>query len=66
MSTKAAFISPWSDSSDQHLSTYARDLTRQQNNAKKYNVKITKDDKVTKLVACIYEANILEESVMEK
>ena len=32
----------------------------------KYAVKITDDDKVTQLVACIYEANILEDLVMEK
>ena len=43
-----------------------RHLTRQQNKATKYNVKITDDDKVTQLVACIYKANILEDSVMEK
>ena len=66
MATKAAFISPWSDSPNQHLSTYARDLTRRQNNAKKYDVKITDNYKVTQLVACIYEADILEDSVMEK
>ena len=59
MVTKAAFIAPWSDSPDQHLSAYARDLTRRQNNAKKYEVKITDDEKSTQLVACIYEENIL-------
>ena len=66
MATKAAFIAPWIDSPDQHLSVYARDLTRRQNNAPKYDVKITNEDKVTQLVACIYEADILEDSVMEK
>ena len=66
MATKAAFVAPWSDSPDQHLSAYALDLTRRQNNATKYAVKITNDDKVTQLVACIYESNILEDSVMEK
>ena len=50
MATKAAFIAPWSDSPIQHISAYARDLTSQQNNATKYNVKITDDDKVTQLV----------------
>ena len=44
MATKAALIAPWSDSPIQHLSAYARDLTSQQNNATKYNVKITNDD----------------------
>ena len=57
---------PWSDSPDQHISTYAREFTRRQNNAKKYDVKITDDDKVTQLVVCIYEADIPEDSVMEK
>ena len=66
MATKAAFIALWSDSPDQHLSAYTRDLTRRQNNATKYDVKITDNDKVTQLVACIYDAGILEESVMEK
>ena len=66
MATKAAFIVPWSDAPNQHLSACARDLTRRQNNAKKFGVNITDDDKVTKLVACIYEANILKDSVMEK
>ena len=66
MATKAAFIDPWSNSPDQHLSAYAQDLTRRQNNATKYDVKITDDDKLTQLVACIYEADILEDSVMEK
>ena len=36
------------------------------NNTTKYAVKITDGDKVTQLVACIYEADILENSVMEK
>ena len=66
MATKALFVSHWSDSPNQHLSAYARDLTRRQNNATKYAVNITDDDKVTQLVACIYEADILKESVMEK
>ena len=66
MVTKAAFIAPWSDSPNQHLSDYAQDLTRRQNNATKYGVKITDDNKFTQLVACIYEADILEYSVMEK
>ena len=66
MATKAAFVAPWSNSPDQHLSAYAQELTRRQKNATKYAVKITDDDKVTQLVACIYEADILEDSVMEK
>ena len=66
MTTKAAFVAPWSNSPDQHISAYARDLTRRKNNATKYDVKITNDNKVTQLVACIYEASILEDSVMEK
>ena len=32
----------------------------------KYDVRITDDDKVTQFVACIYKADILEDSVMEK
>ena len=66
MATKADFVAPWSNPPDQHLSAYARDLTRRQSNATKYNIKITGDDKVMQLVVCIYEANILEDSVMEK
>ena len=66
MATKAAFVAPWSDSPDQHLCAYARDLTRRQNNATKYTVKITDNNMVMQLVACIYEADILEDSVMEK
>ena len=66
MATKAAFVAPWSDSPDQHLSAYDQDLTRRKNNAKKYDVNITDDEKVTQLVACIYKADILEESVMDK
>ena len=66
MATKAAFVSPWSDSPDQHLSAYARDLTRRQYNAKKYDVKITDNNKVTEFVACIYKSDILEDAVMEK
>ena len=66
MATKADFVAPWRDSPDLHLSAYERDLTRRQNNATKYAVKITDDDKVTQLVACIYQADILEDSVMEK
>ena len=66
MATKVVFIVPWSDSPNQHLSAYAQDLTRRQNNTTKYDVKITDDNKVTQLVACIYEDNILEDSVMEK
>ena len=65
-STKAAFISPWSYSTDQHISTYAHNLTRRQNNAKEYEVNITDEEKVTQLVACIFEADILEDLVMEK
>ena len=60
ISTKDAFIAHWSNSSNRHLSAYARNITRQKNNAKKYEVKITENDKVTQLVACKYEANILE------
>ena len=41
-------------------------ITRRQNNATKYAVKITDDDKVTQLVPCIYEADILEDLVIEK
>ena len=63
---KAAFIAPWSDSPDQHLSAYAQDLTRRQNNSTKYDVKISGDDKVTQLVACICEDDIPEDLVMEK
>ena len=67
MATNAAFIAPWSDSTNQYLSAYAKDVTRRQNNAKNYDVKITNTDKkVTQLVACIYEADILEDLVMEK
>ena len=66
MATKADFVAPWSDSPEQHLNAYARDLTRRQNNATKYAVNITNDNKVTQLVACIYEANILKDLVMEK
>ena len=66
MATKAAFVDPWSDSPYQHLSAYARDLTRRKNNATKYDVKITGDDKVTQLVPFVYEVDILEDSVMEK
>ena len=66
MATKAAFVAHWSDSPDQHISAYTRDLTRRQNNATKYAVKITDNDKVTQLVTCIYEADILEDSVMKK
>ena len=66
MTMKAALVAPWSNSPDQHLSAYVRDHTRRQNNATKYAVKITDDDKVTQLVACIYEADILEDLVMEK
>ena len=51
MATKAAFVAPWSNSPNQHNITYARDLKRRQNNATKYDVKITNDDKVTQLVA---------------
>ena len=64
MATKTAFIAPWNDSPNQHLSAYARDLTRRQKNATKYHVKITDDDKVTQLVACIYEDDILEDLMM--
>ena len=56
---KDAFMAPWSDSPDQHLSAYTPDFIKQQNNTKKYDVKITDDDKVTQLVACIYEADII-------
>ena len=66
MATKTAFVAPCSNSPDQHLSAYARDLTRWKNNATKYDVKITNNNKVMQLVACIYEAHILEDSVMEK
>ena len=66
MAKKASFVVPWSDSPNQHLSASARDLTRRQNNATKYGVKITNHNKVTQRVACIYEANILEDSAMEK
>ena len=66
MATKAAFISHWSDSPVQHLSDYDRDLTRRKNNANKYSVKITDDDKVMRFVAFIYGADTLEDSVMEK
>ena len=66
MVTKAALIAPWRDSPNQHLSAYAQNLTRQQNNTKMYNVKITDDDKVMQLIACIYEANIPKELVMDK
>ena len=66
MVTKAAFVAHWSDSPDQHISAYARDLTRRKKNVTKYDIKITNDDKVTQLVACIYEADILKDSVMEK
>ena len=66
MARISAFIAPWNDSPDQHLSTYVQDLTRRQNNATKYDVKITDNNKVTQLVACIYEADILEDSVMKK
>ena len=66
MATKAAFIALWNNSPDQHIRAYAQDLTRQQNNATKYDVKITDNNRVTQLVACIYEASILEDSVMDK
>ena len=66
MATKAAFIDPWSNSPNQHISAYARDLTRRKNNAKKYDIKITDDNKVTQLVACIYKVDILKDLVMEK
>ena len=66
MATKAAFVAPWRDSPDQHIGPYARDLTRRQNNATEYDVNITDDNKVTQLVAYIYEADILEDSVMDK
>ena len=66
MATKASFVDPWSEYPYQHLSAYAQDLTRRKNNATNYDVKITNDDKVTQLVACIYEANILKDSVTEK
>ena len=66
MATKASFVAPWSDSPDQRLRANAQDLTRRQNNATKYAVRITDNDKVTQLVACIYKADILKESVMEK
>ena len=46
MATKAAFIAPWSDSTDQHLSAYDRNLTRKQKNTNKYKIKITDDDNV--------------------
>ena len=66
MATKSAFIAPWSDSLNQHISAYSCDLTREQNNAKEYEVNITDDNKLTQLVACIYEANILKNLVIEK
>ena len=66
MAKKSDFFAPWSDSPNQHLSAYVRDLTRRQNNAMEYNVKITDDDKVTQFVACIYEADILKDLLMEK
>ena len=66
MATKAAFIVPWSNSPDQHISTYTRDLRRRKNHAKEYDVKIINDNKFTQIVVCIYKATILEDSVMEK
>ena len=66
MATKAAFIGPWSDAPNRHISTYARDLTRRQKNTKKYEVNVTDDDKATQLFTCIYKADILQDSVMEK
>ena len=66
MEMMAAFVAPWSDSPNQHLSAYARDLTRRQSNVTKNAVKITDNNKVTQLVACIYEADIFVDSVMEK
>ena len=57
---------PGATFSNQHLSAYARNLTRQQNNAKENEIKIIDDDKVTQLVAYIYEADILENLVTEK
>ena len=65
MATKAAFVAPWSDSPDQHISAYARDLTRRHNNATKYDVNITDYNKLTQLVACIYDADILEDTEMK-
>ena len=59
MTTKPYFVAPWSDSLNQHLSAYAQDLTRRKNNTTKYDVKITDNNKVTQLVTCIYEADIL-------
>ena len=66
MATKDAFIAPCSGSPNQHLSAYAQDLTRRKNNPKNYDVNITNVDKVTQLVACIYEVDILKDSVMDK
>ena len=66
MATKAAFIAPWTDFPNQHLRAYAQNLTRQEKNAKKYDVRITDGDKGTQLVACIYKSDILKDSVMEK
>ena len=62
----AALIAPCSHAPDQHLSAYARDLTRRQKNTKKYEVNVTDDDKATQLFTCIYKADILQDSVMEK
>ena len=66
MATKAASVATWSDSPDQNLSAYTQDLTRRQKKVTKYDINITNDNKVTQLVACIYEADILKDSVMEK
>ena len=60
MAIKDHLLAPWSDTTEVHVTTFARQLDMHQVECKYHGVTVTNDDKVDHFVAQMYACGLFE------
>ena len=64
--TMVIFYAPWSDSPNQHIKPYARQLDRRQRDCTTLQADVSDKDKVTHFVQQMYQSGFFEEDFLEE
>ena len=64
LAMKTHFLTPWSDTPEAHITTFARQLDRRQVKCEDHGVTITNDDKVDHFVAQMYACGLFDSKLL--
>ena len=65
LAIKAQFFATWSDTTDAHVTTFARQLDRHQVECEDHGVTVTKADNVDHFVSQMYAYELFEEKILD-